>query len=205
MTKILTLSASANRSQSKTNSLTQTFLDAFKQAATISQHLDRDVAQGLPFIDADWTGANFTPEEERTVEQKQKLALSDALIDEVEKSDLLLIALPIYNFSIPATMKAWIDMVARAQKTFVYSEAGPKGLLTGKKAVLFVASGGTKVDSAIDFAVPYMRHALAFIGITDVEVVAADALGADAEAFEAAENQARLLGAELATQRQQAA
>ena len=80
-----------------------------------------------------------------------------------------------------AALKAWIDMVARARLTFRYTENGPKGLLEGKKAYLIVASGGVPVDSAVDFATPYLRHALAFIGITDVEVIAAERLNSNAE------------------------
>ena len=78
-------------------------------------------------------------------------------------------------------MKAWVDQVARAGVTFRYTETGPKGLLEGKRAIIAVASGGTKAGSDIDFATGYIRHVLGFIGITDVDIVAADRLGADAE------------------------
>jgi FMN-dependent NADH-azoreductase len=86
-----------------------------------------------------------------------------------------------YNFSIPATLKAWIDMIARARLTFRYTENGPVGLLSGKKAYLIVATGGVPVGSELDFATPYLRHALRFIGITDVEIVVADRLNSEAE------------------------
>ena len=92
-----------------------------------------------------------------------------------------MIGLPIYNFSVPAAFKAWIDLVARAGLTFSYSENGPKGLLEGKRAVLAIASGGTAVGSEIDFATDYAKHVLGFIGITDVDVVAADQLAIDAD------------------------
>ncbi len=85
-----------------------------------------------------------------------------------------------YNFGIPAALKAWIDMIARARLTFRYTADGPEGLLKGKKAYLVYASGGVPVNSAADFATPYLRHALAFVGITDVEVITADRLNSDA-------------------------
>ena len=137
----------------------------------------REIAAGLPFIDEAWVGANFTPEEERTDLDRQVLARSDELVGELETADIIVIGAPIYNFSIPATLKTWIDMVTRARKTFHYTESGPEGLLKGKKAYVITPSGGVPVGSAVDFATPYLRHALAFIGITDVEIIGA--AGAD--------------------------
>jgi len=137
----------------------------------------REIAAGLPFIDETWVGANFTPEDERTDLDRQVLARSDELVGELEAADIIVIGAPIYNFSIPATLKTWIDMVTRARKTFHYTESGPEGLLKGKKAYVITPSGGVPVGSAVDFATPYLRHALAFIGITDVEIIGA--AGAD--------------------------
>ena len=137
----------------------------------------REIAAGLPFIDEAWVGANFTPEDERTDLDRQVLARSDELVGELEAADIIVIGAPIYNFSIPATLKTWIDMVTRARKTFHYTESGPEGLLKGKKAYVITPSGGVPVGSAVDFATPYLRHALAFIGITDVEIIGA--AGAD--------------------------
>ena len=91
-------------------------------------------------------------------------------MDELVAADVVVIGTPIYNFSIPASLKAWVDMVARARKTFRYTENGPVGLLSDKKAYIVVASGGVKVGSPADFATPYLRHALSFVGITDVDV-----------------------------------
>ena len=86
----------------------------------------------------------------------------------------MVIGSPIYNFGVPAALKAWIDMIARARKTFHYTDNGPEGLLTGKKAYVLMASGGTEVGSEIDFASGYLRHVLGFIGIDDVTIIAAD-------------------------------
>lgn len=134
----------------------------------------RDLARPLPQIDEAWVTANFTPAGERTAEQRERLAQSDALVREVMEADTLVIGAPIYNFSVPTGLRAWIDLVARAGLTFQYTEAGPKGLLEGKRAIIAVASGGTKVGSEIDFATTYLTHVLGFIGITDVEIIAAD-------------------------------
>ena len=120
--------------------------------------------------------ANLTPDDERTPSQRERLAESDALIAELEAADVIVIGTPMYNFGIPATLKAWVDQVARARITFRYTENGPVGLLEGKKAYVVLATGGVPVDAPVDFATPYLRHALGFIGIKDVEVIAADRL-----------------------------
>lgn len=178
---LLRVDASVRRDGSVTRDLTNQFVETFA-----TQHetaiLNHDLAKGLPLIDEAWVGANFTPAEDRTDEQKQALALSDSLIEDLKAADVIAIGLPIYNFGVPAGLKAWVDQIARARVTFRYTENGPEGLLKGKKAYLFVASGGTQVDSAIDFATTYMRHALSFVGIDDVTVVAADQMMVDAEA-----------------------
>ena len=143
----------------------------------------RDLAKGLPFIDEEWVTANSTPEEERSEHHRKTLSYSDELVAELQDADVLVIGAPIYNFSVPAVLKAWIDMVARARLTFRYTETGPKGLLTGKKAYVVVPSGGVPVGSEMDFATPYLRHVLAFIGITGVEFVGAQ--GADRDGGQA--------------------
>lgn len=141
----------------------------------------RDLATPLPLLDEAWVNANFTPADQRSDDQKALLAQSDALIAELKEADTVVIGAPIYNFSVPSTLKAWIDLVARVGVTFSYTENGPVGLLEGKRAIIAVASGGTQAGSDIDFATTYLRHVLGFIGITDVELVAADQLAMDAE------------------------
>jgi len=177
---ILRIDASARYADSVTRSLTDEIINQLASSGPISVMV-RDVAQGLPFVDEAWVGANFTPPENRSETQRAILAESDALVEELQSADTLIIGLPIYNFGIPASLKAWIDMIARARLTFKYTENGPVGLLTGKKAIIAIASGGINVDSDIDFATPYIRHALAFIGIHDVTVIASDAMGRDAD------------------------
>ncbi|MEP1329671.1 NAD(P)H-dependent oxidoreductase [Pseudophaeobacter sp.] len=141
----------------------------------------RDLATPLPLLDEAWIGANFTPADQRTDDQKALLAQSDALIAELKQADTIVIGTPIYNFSVPSTLKAWIDLVARVGVTFSYTDNGPIGLLEGKRAIIAVASGGTQAGSDIDFATTYLRHVLGFIGITEVELVAADQLSMDAD------------------------
>ncbi|MEL6768097.1 MAG: NAD(P)H-dependent oxidoreductase [Pseudomonadota bacterium] len=167
---VLHIDASMRRTGSTTRDLSAAVL-ARQEASRV---IRRDLADGLPLIDETWIGANFTPEDERTPEQEAVLALSESLIAEIEAADTLVIGVPVYNFGVPAAFKAWIDLVARARRTFRYTENGPVGLLEGKNAIVVVASGGTEVDSAIDFATPWIRHVLGFIGIHDVEVVKAD-------------------------------
>ena len=141
----------------------------------------RDLAQPLPLITQDWVTANFTPPEDRSTAQRDTLALSDRLVDELHAARTIVIGTPIYNFGVPAALKAWIDLVARAGLTFRYSDTGPVGLLTGKRAIIAIASGGTAVGSEIDFASGYLRHMLGFLGITEVEVVAADQIMINAD------------------------
>ncbi|MEO0999472.1 MAG: NAD(P)H-dependent oxidoreductase [Pseudomonadota bacterium] len=136
----------------------------------------RDLAAGFPHVTPEWIGANFTPPADRSDAQKATLALSDELIAELMAADTLVFGVAIYNFGVPAPLKQWIDHVCRAGITFKYSEAGPVGLLEGKKAYIVAASGGTPVGSPIDYATTYLTHVLGFIGISDVTVVAADQL-----------------------------
>lgn len=174
---ILRIDASARREGSVSRDLADRIIARFPDARIIS----RDLAPGLPLIDETWIGANFTPADERSADQRDVLALSDRLIAELDAADTLVIGLPIYNFGVPAALKAWVDQVARAGVTFRYTADGPEGLLTGKRAIVAVASGGTEAGSEIDFATGYIRHVLGFIGITDVEFVTADRLALDAE------------------------
>lgn len=169
------LNASARAEGSVTRDLSQRLVDRLSDAET--DILARDIGTApLPLLSEAWVGANFTPDEARTPAQRETLALSDALIAELEAADTLVLGVPIYNFGVPAAFKAWIDLVARARKTFKYTETGPVGLLVGKTAYVIVASGGTAAGSEIDFATPYLRHVLGFLGIDDVTIIAADQL-----------------------------
>lgn len=191
---ILEISAGARSEGSISRLLTADLVAALDTRHGDTAVVRRDVAAGLPFIDETWVAANFTPEEERTAQHRQTLAESDELVAELLAADVLVIGAPIYNFSVPATLKAWIDMIARARLTFEYTQNGPRGLLKDKKAYVVVPSGGVPVGSPMDFATPYLRHALSFVGITDVEFIGAQ--GADRGNDDALDN-ARARIAEL--------
>ncbi len=185
-TTVLHIDSSARLTGSTSRDLSQRIVDKL-QPDTIVR---RDLTSALPQIDEDWVNANFTPADQRSQEQKDRLALSDQLVQELLAADTIVIGAPIYNFSVPASLKAWVDLVARAGLTFKYTENGPQGLLEGKRAILAVASGGTKVGSEIVFGSGYLKDIMGFIGITDVEIVAADQLMVDADAALAAANSA---------------
>jgi len=161
--------------------LTQEFIDALESREGSVTLVRRNLGNGVALVDDQWIDANFTAEEDRTAEQSSVLAQSSALVAELQAADVVVIGAPIYNFGIPAALKAWVDMIARARLTFRYTANGPEGLLQGKRAYIVIASGGVAVDSPVDFATPYLRQVLGFVGITDVEIVAADQLNKDAE------------------------
>lgn len=176
---VLHIDASARFDGSVSRELTQRLAERLAGGGRV---LRRDLAADpVPFVDEAWVGANFTADAERTQAQRETLAGSDALVEQLEAADDIVIGAPIYNFAIPASLKAWIDQVARARRTFRYTEDGPEGLLNGKTAWLVIASGGTPLDSEIDFATGYLRHVLGFLGITDVRVIDAARWSAKSE------------------------
>jgi FMN-dependent NADH-azoreductase len=180
--KVLRVDSSARSDGSMSRRVADELIEQLREREGAVQVRVRDLTVEAPsFVDADWVDANFTPPEQRNGEQKVALAESDALVAELMAADVLVIGVPIYNFGIPAVLKAWVDMVARARLTFRYTENGPVGLLKGKRAYLAVASGGTAVGSEMDFATGYLRHVLGFLGIDDVHIVAADRLMARGE------------------------
>ena len=181
---VLNIQASARHDGSVTRQLSDKILTEIAADQTIT----RDLATGLPLLDAAWLAANFTLADNRTDVQRETLALSDTLITEIKQADTIVIGSPVYNFSVPAVLKAWIDQIARVGVTFKYTPDGPVGLLSGKRAIIVIASGGTPVGSDIDYASGYLKHIMGFIGITDVTIIAADALGNDADAKIAAAN-----------------
>jgi len=147
-----------------------------------AQVTTRDLADGIDFIDEQWINANFTAVEKRTVEQHKALATSDILVDELNKADLIVIGLPIYNFGVPAAFKAWVDQVVRSKLTFRYTDNGPIGLLNNKKAYIVIASGGTKLGTELDFISVYIRHVFSFIGIKDISIIDSSGIGQDESA-----------------------
>lgn len=180
--KVLHIDSSAVTSieASKTRKLSQEVVDKITSAHTteVVEVTYRDVAADTAtpsFVDGQWVQSTFTPADARTEEQKATLAESDVLVDELIDADVIVIGMPIYNFMVPASLKAWVDQVCRVGRTFQYTPTGPVGLLDGtKRVVLVTASGGTPVGSPIDFATPYMKHIMGFLGLTNVELVGAE-------------------------------
>lgn len=179
--RILRVDASGRVAGSSTRELTGRVVDALAATGPVSV-ARRDVSRGIPFVDAAWIDAAYYPEDSRSDGQQAALSVSDALVREVQAADVLVIGVPIYNFGVPAALKAWVDMVARAGVTFRYTADGPVGLFENRKAYLVVASGGVGLDSEMDFATPWLRHVLGFLGITDVEVIDATRQVATGEA-----------------------
>lgn len=179
---ILRIDASMRRAGSQSRALTDAVINRFRTENADLAVRVRDLADTpLPQIDEAWINANFTDPDARTASQRETLSLSDQLVGELETADTIVIGVPLYNFSVPAALKAWIDLIARARLTFKYTENGPVGLLENKRAILVIASGGVAVGSPVDFATNYMKQVLRFIGITNVELVDASQLNLKAD------------------------
>lgn len=179
---VLEISASGRRAASVSRALTRDLVAALEARHGRLDLKVRDLGEGLPFVDEQWIDATFTPAEARTPSQQAALALSDGLVDELLAADVLVIGAPMYNFSVPAKLKAWIDMVARAGRTFRYTENGPVGLVAGKKVYVVVATGGVPLGSAADFLSPYLEQVFGFLGLDDIEFIAADGMNGTPEA-----------------------
>lgn len=137
----------------------------------------RDVGrEPVPHLTAERFQAFLAKPGERTPEQQAVAGFSDALIDELRRADVIVLGLPMYNFGLPSSLKAYFDHIARAGVTFRYTEHGPEGLLKGKKAYVFATRGGLYAGTPNDTQTPYVRDILRFIGIDDVEFVYAEGL-----------------------------
>ena len=172
--RILRIDSSAKIETSESRRLTDRIIGGLKKNGKSLEVTVRDLNESLPQVNTAWIEANNTASDDQTDEHKKTLELSNTLVGEIEAADTLIIGVALYNFSITASLKLWIDLVCRARKTFAYVDGSPKGLMTGKKAIICFASGGTPFESDIDFASGYLRHILGFIGITDVTFISAD-------------------------------
>jgi FMN-dependent NADH-azoreductase len=169
MTQILHIDASAHFDTSTSRKASAKIVTDL--GGTVTR---RDLTSNpLPQVDSAWADARLTDPATRSPEDTQRLALSDTLIAELHAADTIVIGSPVYHFSAPASLKAWMNLVTRPGVTFIYTDKGPKGLLGGKKAIITVASGGTAIGSDFDFLTPHLRFFLGFIGITDVTFIAA--------------------------------
>lgn len=181
-TNLLRIDASMRVAESKSRQLTDQVVQRLLSVHPGLQVTTRDLRDAPSVVTEQWIGSAFSPPDERNEEQKLALEESDALVREIQEADLVVLGTPIYNFGVPAALKAWIDQIVRAGVTFRYGDNGPVGLLADKKAIVVLASGGTEANSEIDFATPYLKHILGFVGIHDVSLVLSDQLMTDAEA-----------------------
>jgi len=187
MTSILLVTSSPRGAASHSSRIARDLAAKLQAAAPGATLVTRDLAaEPLPHIDTDFASGLFTPEGQRTEAQARAVAVSDAMVDELLAADAVVIATGIINFGIASTLKSWFDNIARAGRTFRYTEAGPEGLVTGKKVYLVVASGGIYSEGPaqpFDHAVPHLRTLLGFLGMTGVDVIRVEgvALGAEAE------------------------
>ena len=177
MSKVLVLKSSILATYSQSNQLADFFVEQWKAAHAGDEITVRDLAaQPIPVLDGDLVGALRPSDAELTPRQQEALALSDELIAELQANDVIVMAAPMYNFNIPTQLKNYFDLIARAGVTFRYTEKGPEGLITGKRAIILTSRGGIHKDTPTDLVVPYLRLFLGFIGITDVEFVFAEGI-----------------------------
>jgi FMN-dependent NADH-azoreductase len=192
MKTILQLNASIQSDNGQSSRLANEFVAALRKGTPEAKLILRDFARDpVPHLDADRFGAFIAKPEARTLKQDAFVAYSDGLIGELKQADVIVLGLPMYNFGVPSTLKAYFDHVGRAGATFQYTEKGPVGLLTGKKAYVFATRGGLYAGTKLDTQTGYVRDFLAFLGIADVEFVYAEGLAISETSREAALSKAR--------------
>jgi FMN-dependent NADH-azoreductase len=174
---LLQLKTSLFSDQGESSRLSNRFVEHWRTRNPGGRVMVRDLAlEPVPHLDATGFKAFLAKPAERTAEQVRRVSYSDALIEELKLADEVVIGLPMYNFGVPSTLKAYIDHIARAGVTFRYTPAGPVGLLTGKKAHVFAARGGRYLGTPLDTQSVYLRDVLRFLGFTEVEFVYAEGL-----------------------------
>ncbi|WP_462146936.1 FMN-dependent NADH-azoreductase [Pseudoalteromonas gelatinilytica] len=199
MKKVLVLNSSLNGEQGNSSKLSQQFVEQLANNQQISV-TTRDLSDNaIAHLTQTEMAAWMTDANERNDEQKALAAISDDLIAELNDNDLIVIGMPMYNFGIPSTFKAWIDRIARAGITFKYTEQGPVGLITDKKVVVLAARGGMYQGTEMDTQTKYLKDVLGFVGMTDVNFIYAEGLampGAE-QSLEAAQNEIKAFTASL--------
>jgi FMN-dependent NADH-azoreductase len=174
---ILQINGSARSEGANSTRVANDIVARLKVANPQAKLVLRDLARNpAPVVDEAALGALFTPAEQRTPEQAARVAQSDALIAEVQAADVIVIGVPMYNFSISVQLKNWIDAIARAGVTFRYTENGPEGLIKGKKVILAFARGGRYRGTSADTQTPFLQTVLGFLGMTDLRLVYAEGL-----------------------------
>jgi len=184
MKNILLIQTSPRGSLSFSQKIAQTVVRDLQALHPGAALVVRDLAENPPpHIGPAFIIGQQVPPEQRTPDQANALVLSDSLIDELITADVLVLAVPMFNFGVPSTLKAWIDHISRAGRTFSYGANGPVGLLKGKRAILVLARGGVYTDGPAkpyDFQEPYLRSVLGFLGITDVHAVHVEGVASSA-------------------------
>ena len=177
MKTLLKIQASIFSNGGESSRLATQFVDQWQADNPGAAVIRRDLAaQPVPHLTAERFQSFLAKPEDRTAAQQAVASFSDGLIDELERADVIVLGLPMYNFGVPSTLKAYFAHVARAGRTFKYTAAGPQGLLTGKKAVVFATRGGLYAGTPLDSQTGYVRDFLRFLGIADVEFVYAEGL-----------------------------
>jgi FMN-dependent NADH-azoreductase len=184
---ILQINSSLYSANGQSSRLADEFVATLRAENPRAELVVRDLAkEPVPHLDEKRFQAFITPKDARNDEQKAIVAYSDTLIDELRRAEVIVLGLPMYNFGVSSQLKSWIDHIARSGETFKYSEKGPVGLLTGKKAYVLAARGGLYAGSPADTQTAYVKLLLGFLGITDVEFVYAEGLAISAESREKA-------------------
>ena len=177
MKTLLHIKASLFADHGQSSQLSDAYVAAWRERHADGQVITRDFARTpMPHLDGPTFQAFLTPATQRNAEQQAAVDHSDRLIAELASADVVVIGLPMYNLGVPSMLKSWFDHVMRAGKTFRYTEAGPQGLLQGKKALVFATRGGRYAGTAGDVQTQYVRNVLAFMGIGEVEFVYAEGL-----------------------------
>lgn len=202
MKTLLFLTSSLFGEKSRSAQVATDFVSAWKAGNPQTRIIYRDLANSVPHLTGEHLAAWTTAPAERSERQRAVASESDPLIEEVEAADVIVIAAPMYNFSISSTLKAWLDHITRAGRTFRYTEKGPEGLLKNKKVLVVTARGGVYTGDSpaksYDFQEPYLRTILGLSGLTDVTFIHVEAQKLSPEAADAALAKARTTARELA-------
>jgi FMN-dependent NADH-azoreductase len=199
MKNLLQLNASIFSANGHSSQLANSFVTSWQTNHPDTQVTVRDLAnEPLPHLDMQRVLAFSTAPELRTPEQQAFVDVSDKLITEIRQADIIVMGLPMYNFGIPSTLKAYFDYIARAGVTFRYTESGSIGLLTGKKVIVFATRGGLYAGTRLDTQTSYVRNYFNFLGISDVEFIYAEGLNKGEPSKEIALTKANLRLVELA-------
>ncbi|HZZ17544.1 MAG TPA: NAD(P)H-dependent oxidoreductase [Candidatus Sulfotelmatobacter sp.] len=176
--KLLRIDSSARRN-SVSRQLTQKFVEIWKKENPSGEVIERDLATtSLPLITDEWTHAAFSDSSHLTPAQRETLSVSDTLIEELLAADTIVLGAPMYNLTVSAPLKGWIDQIVRIGRTFLYDAAGPQGVLKDRKVIVLTSRGGAfrpgTPTAQFDHQEPYLRHILGFIGLTDVTFIHAE-------------------------------